>query len=229
MNVDDCELPDDCLVDLEHEVWWRWLPDGRSARIGVLATLAAFAGAFREVSFRPLAGSVGKGRSVATVASVRFTGAVRAPVEAELLETNPELLRRPRLLNDRTYTEGWVARLRPVRPDEPARLLERPEAARARLEATIRERRIRCWPKLPELELVEVGTECAAVLVRLNEEIARRAPGETVLLVSDDPTSPIEMVRWSDRSGHPVLAQRREGVLYQFLVERAAHPTPRRR
>ncbi len=229
MEIAGCELPDDCLVDLEHEVWWRWEPDGRSARIGLLAPLAAFAGIFREVTFRPVAGTIPKGRSVATVESVRYTGAVRVPVDAELLEVNRGLVGRPRWINDRPYAEGWVAHLRPVSPEAPARLLERPEAARARLEETIRTRRIRCWPKAPDVELVEVGVECSAVLARLNEELGRRPPGEAVLLVTDDPTSPIEMERWSDQTGYPLLARRSEGTLWQFLVEKLAQPLPRRR
>ena len=34
------------------------------------------------------------------------------------------------------------------------------------------------------------------------------------------------MVRWSDQTGHPVLAQRREGNLFQFLVRKEAAPAP---
>lgn len=229
MEIEGCELPDDCLVDLDHDVWWRWEPDRTTARVGVLATLAAFAGRFERVTFRPVAGPLTRGRSLATVESVRYTGAVRVPVDAEIVERNESLTTAPRRLNDRPYAEGWVARLRPVRPDDPERLLETPGSVRARLEATIRQRSIRCWPRSPDSELVEVGVECTAVLVRLNEELARRAAGETILLVTDDPTSPIEMVRWSDQTGHAVLAHRAEGPFHRFLVEKLAHPEPRRR
>lgn len=224
-----CELPDDCRVDLENDVWWRWEPDGRSARIGLLASLAFFAGRFHQVSYRPLTGELPRGRSVATVESTRYTGAVRVPVDVEVLDRNPELPEHPRWLNDRPYSDGWVARVRPVRPEDVPRFLETPEAVRGRLEETIRTRNVRCWPKFPDAELLEVGSECSAVLVRLNEELERRAPGETVLLVTDDPTSPIEMVRWTDRTGHPVIAQRGEGSIYRFLVEKLERPVPRRR
>ena len=229
VDVAGCELPDDCLVDLEHDTWWRWEEDGTTARLGVLASLASFAGAFRSFAFRPLAGPVAGGRSVATVESMRYTGAVRVPVDVEVLERNEALVARPRLLNDRPYTDGWVVRVRPFDPEAPGRRLERPEAVRARLEETIRARRIRCWPLTPDAELIEVGAECAAVLARLKEELARRESGEAILLVTDDPTSPIEMVRWSDQTGYPVLAQRREGAIYWFLIEKIAHPVPRRR
>jgi glycine cleavage system H protein len=230
VDVLGCPLPEDRLYDLEQGVWWQDEGDRGTGRLGLIATLTAFAGPFRELVFRPpVDGAVARGRSVATVESVRYTGAVRLPVDAEVLERNDAVRARPRLLNDRTYTDGWVVRARPVRPGDPARLLEAADALRPRLEEEIRAKRIRCWPLTPETELIEVGVECSAVLVRLNEELARRSAGEALLLVTDDPTSPIEMVRWSDQTGENVLAHRQEGSLHQFLVEKLAHPVPRQR
>ena len=227
MEIAGCALPEDRLYSLEHDVWWADDPEGGAARVGVLGTLSAFAGLFHTLTFRPVEGTIARGRSVATVESVRYTGAVRLPVDAVLLERNDALVQRPRLLNDAPYGQGWVVRVRAVRPDEPARTLDTAAAISARLEERIRLQRIRCWPLTPELEMFEIGLECSAVLTKLNEELARRAAGEAVLLVTDDPTSPIEMVRWSDQTGHPVLAHRREGDLHHFLVRKEAHPVPR--
>jgi glycine cleavage system H protein len=229
VEVLGCPVPDDRLYDLEQGVWWQDEPGGGTARIGLLSTVGAFAGPFRELSFRPVDGLLTKGRSVATVESLRYTGAVRLPVDGEVVQRNDAVRERPRLLNDRPYTDGWVVRVRPGRAGDAAASLAPAAAVRAALEEEIRTRRIRCWPLTPETELIEVGVECTAVLVRLNEELARRAPGEALLLVTDDPTSPLEMVRWSDQTGHAVRAHRTEGALHQFLVERLEHPVPRRR
>jgi glycine cleavage system H protein len=229
MDVVGCPVPDDRLYDLEHEVWWQPVDGTGTALVGVMATFGAFAGPFRELVFRPVEGVIVRGRSVATVESVRLTGAVRLPVDAEIVERNPEVARVPRLLNDAPYSQGWVVRARPTRPPDGSDPLEPSGAIAGRLAAMIVARRIRCWPRTPEVELIEIGLECSAVLAKLDEEMARRSAGEAVLLVTDDPTSPIEMVRWSDRSGYPVLAHRREGDLHQFLVERVVAPTPRRR
>jgi glycine cleavage system H protein len=133
------------------------------------------------------------------------------------------------LLNDAPYGDGWVVRVRPQRPEDPGRLLESAQAIAARLEERIRSQRIRCWPATPDLEMYEIGIECSAILTKLNEELATRAPGEAILLVTDDPTSPIEMVRWADTTGHSVLAHRKEGTLHHFLVRKEAEPKPRRR
>jgi glycine cleavage system H protein len=229
MEVGGCSLPEDRLYDLENDVWWADDPDGATARVGVLSTLSAFAGPFRSFAFRPIAGSVGRGRSVATVESYRYTGAIRMPVDVEVLDRNEELVRRPRLLNDSPYGDGWVVRVRPHRPEDPRQLLESAAAVAQRLDERVRAQRIRCWPVTPDLELYEIGLECSAVLTKLNEELAARPSGESILLVTDDPTSPIEMVRWSDQTGYPVLAHRKEGTLHHFLVRKVAEPKPRLR
>jgi len=229
MEVAGCALPEDRLYDLENDVWWAVDPEGGTARLGILGSLGAFAGPIRALTFRPIEGSVGQGRSVATIESSRFTGAVRVPVDSILVARNEELVRRPRLLNDAPYTEGWVVRVRPTRPQDPGAMLETASAIAGRLEQRIRTLRIHCWPATPDLELYEIGLECSAVLSKLTEELAGRAPGEAILLVTDDPTSPIEMVRWSDQTGHPVLAHRKEGTLHHFLVRKEAEPKPRRR
>ncbi len=228
MEIDGCLLPEDRRYDLEHDVWWHE-EEGGTARLGILSTLGAFAGPFVSFAFRPVDGRVEAGRSVATMESVRYTGAVRLPVTAEIVERNPALPGRPRLLNDAPYSEGWIVRVRPVDPLPEGSPLETAEAIAARLRERIRSRHIRCWPATPDAVLYEIGSECSAVLARLNEELGRRDAGTHLLLVTDDPTSPIELVRWSDQTGYPVLAHRREEGRHEFLVRKEAHPRPRRR
>lgn len=227
VEIDGCALPEDRLYDLEHDVWLHWERDGE-ATIGILHSLAAFAGRFHTVTYRPVTGPLARGRSVATIESVRYTGAVRLPVDATPIATNPLLADRPKLLNDAPYTDGWVARVRARPGDDAAGRLEPAEHIRDRLARRIQELAIRCLPAAPDVELLEIGSECRAVLARLTEEVDRRAPGEHVLLVTDDPTSPIELVRWADETGHPVLAHRVDGPLHRFLVRREADPHPRR-
>ncbi len=135
----------------------------------------------------------------------------------------------PACSTTRLYGEGWVVRARPARTEDPVRLLESASAIVQRLQERIRALHIRCWPATPDLEMYEIGIECSAILTKLNEEIAARPAGEAILLVTDDPTSPIEMVRWSDQTGHPVLAHRKERTLHHFLVRKEAEPKPRRR
>jgi glycine cleavage system H protein len=229
MEVEECPLPEDRLYDLENDVWLYRERGSDRATLGVLASLAAFAGRFTSVGYRPEGGELARGRSVATIESVRFTGAVRLPVAARVLERNPALPDRPRLLNDAPYGAGWVVQIGLADPESSVASLQSAAAVRAGLAEKIRAMHIRCLPATPDSELYEIGAECAAVLAQLDEEIARRAPGEVVLLVTDDPTAPIEMVRWTDRTGHAILSHRREENLHHFLVRREVDPRPRLR
>jgi glycine cleavage system H protein len=227
MDVLGCPLPDDCWVDIENATWTRAEEDGRTFSTGILASQAAFAGRYSSVRFRDVGGVIERGRSLATLESPRSTAPFRIPVTARVVSRNEALLQRPKLLNDSPYDQGWVVRIAPADVGAPARLLAKPEAVRAALEAQITERRIHCYPASPDLEMYEIGSECSATLAKLDEELTRRQPGDVVLLVTDDPTSPIELVRWSDRTGHPVLHHRMEGNLHHFLIRKEAAPVPR--
>jgi len=113
VEIDGCALPEDRLYDLEHDVWFLPEPTGGLARVGLLGPLVWFAGRFQSISFREVTGTVDRGRSVATVASVRYTGAVRLPVTAVVVDRNRALVENPRRMNDAPYDEGWVVRVRP--------------------------------------------------------------------------------------------------------------------
>jgi glycine cleavage system H protein len=205
----NCPIPDDRWYDIENDVWLRPTPGGARATVGLTAPIVSFAGRFQRVDYRPVDEFPEPGRSVATVESIRYTGAVRLPARGRILRRNDRLRERPKLLNDAPYDDGWIVEVELLDPGEPGR--------------------IRCLPAAPDVEMYEIGSECSAILAKLDDELARRAPDDVVLLVTDDPTSPIEMVRWTDRTGHTVLHHDRDGALHRFLVRRERDPRPRPR
>lgn len=226
MELEGCALPDDLLYDLELEVWAR--PPGTKGDLwefGMFAPMASFAGKFLAFHYRPIEGPLQRSQSVATAESLRFTGAIRIPLDGTLVETNPLLPARPKLLNDEPYARGWVGRVRPARNERPP-TLQTAQEVRERVLALIAERRIRCYPATPDVEMYEIGSECSAVLAHLDDEVARRAPEEVILLVADDPTAPIELERWRMRTGHSLLHRRKEGNLYHYLVRKERDPKP---
>jgi len=56
---------------------------------------------------------VAKGKSLATAESSKWVGPVPNPVAGEVVEANDAAARRPSLLNEDPYGEGWIARVRP--------------------------------------------------------------------------------------------------------------------
>lgn len=226
MELSGCPFPDDARYDAQNDVWLR--PDGDSSRVrlGITAALSSFVGRVLSLRPRSIPGGVPAGVSLATLETARFTGPLRTPIAARSWRANPEVVRRPRLLNDAPYGEGWAVELGGVQRAELERLPQG-EAAREALRARLAELRVRCEGPVPDVEVIELGSECSAVLARLDSELALRAPGEVVRLISDDPTSPIEMERWSDRTGHALLGHYSEGSIHRFVVRREAHPQPK--
>ncbi len=124
------------------------------------------------------------------------------------------------MLSEKPYTEGWFARLRPTAWDEDRASLKAALEAKELLAAQMIALRVHCFAAFPDYELFEIGTECAAVITKLDDTLAHAAEGEVVHLVSDDWTAPAEMVNWSQRTGYPVIEERKEGDLYHFLVRK---------
>ncbi len=207
------------MYDREGLVWVEDEGEG-IWRVGGTSILAAVAGKLDTIRAKPTGARYAHGRVIGTLESGRYFGAIRAPFEGTLVAVNGEVLAMPKLLSNAPYGEGWFARMRPIRPDEPREAVWEAAKAADTLRALIEALHVRCFAAFPDYEMYEIGAECAAVLAHLDELLARAVQGEVVHLVSDDVTSPIEMVRWSMQTGHKVVDSRKESNLYHFLVRK---------
>jgi glycine cleavage system H lipoate-binding protein/TusA-related sulfurtransferase len=219
LQIDYCEFPEDALYDLENNVWIR-LHSQKVATVGITSVHAAMAGKLNKVGFKPTGSSLQTGKSVATIESVKYFGVVRTPISGTLIENNAMLKKQPKLANDSPYELGWFVKIEPNLLHEEMKHLTDLKSAETRIRSQIRELRVRCFKAYPDHEMWEIGVECAAVLVRLNELVERSALNEIIHVVSDDPTADIEMQRWSDQTGQAVLESRQEGKLTHFIVKK---------
>lgn len=219
MRIESCEFPDDALYDADGLVWVRREPSG-DAVLGVTSLHAALAGRLVRVEGRPVGTEYGAGKSVGTLESGRYFGSIRTPVRGTLLQVNGAVLTTPKLLSEKPYAEGWFARIRPSDWEADRASLKPLSEAREAIAAQIAALHVHCFSAFPDYELFEIGTECQAVLTKLDETLGRAAEGEVVHLVSDDWTAPAEMANWSQRTGYPVIEERKEGTLYHFLVRK---------
>jgi len=80
---------------------------------------------------------------------------------------------------------------------------------------------VRCFAAFPDYDMYKIGTECAAVFVKLNELMSLIEVGEVVHILSDDWTAPMEMERWPAETSHSVVDARKEGNLYHSLVRKS--------
>jgi glycine cleavage system H protein len=218
--IGSCKFADDVLYDVAQDTWVRFEPDG-TATIGVDTVLAWLGGPITSVSFKPVGTVVERGRSLGSIESPRHFDTVRSPITGKVIELNQALAGDPRRLNRDPYGAGWFARVAPLRRDQEEPSVKRPSSAKEELQARLSELKIRCFSDFPDYDVYEIGTECSAVLARLDDTLAKSPTGTVVHLVSDDPTSQIEMARWSDRTGNPVVEARPEGDLVHFIVKKS--------
>lgn len=219
MKVESCEFPDDVLYDPDGLVWVRPEPSG-DLLLGITSLHAALAGRLLKVQPRAVITEYEAGKSLGTVESGRYFGSIRTPVRGTLVAVNEAVLATPRLLSEKPYGEGWFARLRAKEWETDRKVLSTAAEARERLAAQIAALHVHCFAAIPDVELFEIGTECSAVLAKLDDALANAAEGEVVHLVSDDWTAPAEMLSWSQRTGYPVIEERKDGNLYHFLVRK---------
>jgi len=217
MKIDGCEFPDALLYDLDNNVW-AVIEDG-VARVGITSILSWLTGGFTSVRFRANP-TITKGGVLGAVEGPRHFDVVRSPFTADLVETNEGLIENPRVLNADPYGKGWFARLKPLKLDDEVRFLKNASGAREGLGKKLKDFRVHCFAEFPDFEMFEIGVECSAVLVKLNDLLASSPIGTVVHIASDDPTGDIEMVRWSSQTGNAVPETKLEDGVYHFIVKK---------
>ena len=219
MEIDHCVFPDDLLYDLENNTWLR-IEDNGEVTVGVTSVLPAIAGKLTLARLKSAEFAIQRGQSLGTLESLKFVGPIPSPVSGILLKTNGLIVDRPRIINDSPYQEGWIASLKPSHLALERILLSKSTESKTLLVKKIAEFHVRCFKAFPDHEMSEIGTECSAVLIRLNDLLATIPVGEVVHLVSDDQTAYVEMVAWSERTGQNLLDWRQEGNLFHFIVKK---------
>ena len=219
MEIDHCVFPDDLLYDLENNTWLR-IEDNGEVTVGVTSVLPAIVGKLTLARLKSAEVAIQRGQILGTLESLKFVGPVPSPVSGILLKTNGLIVDRPRIINDSPYQEGWIASLKPSHLALERILLSKSIESKTLLVKKIAEFHVRCFKAFPDHEMSEIGTECSAVLIRLNDLLATIPLGEVVHLVSDDQTAYVEMVAWSERTGQNLLDWRQEGNLFHFIVKK---------
>jgi glycine cleavage system H protein len=219
LEIDHCVFPDDLLYDLDNNTWLR-IEENGEVRVGVNSLLPAIAGKLTLAKLKSEGLDIHRGQSLGTLESQKFVGPIPSPISGSLVRTNSLVVDRPRIINDSPYEEGWVARLKPSQLALERILLSKSNESKIPLAQKIAQFHVHCFKAFPDHEMSEIGTECSAVLVRLNDLFTTIPIGEAVHLVSDDSTAYVEMVVWSERTGQNLVDWRKEGNLFHFIVKK---------
>lgn len=139
-----CVVPDDCLYDVEQNVWVRL--DGDVATVGMTDVAQTLGGRVVAVTWKRPGRVIERGRPLAVVESAKWVGPFPAPLTGRLLEVNREAFEQdPAVANRDPYGAGWLARISASRLDEERGLLLDAPSAYERYREVIDARDIRCY------------------------------------------------------------------------------------
>jgi glycine cleavage system H protein len=119
--VTDPSLPDDLRYTKSHE-WIR--RDGEELVIGITDHAQGELTDIVFVDLPEVGRSAKSGASVLVLESVKTVSDVYAPVDGTVSSVNAELKAHPELVNKEPYGRGWLVRIRPQAPYDPAKFLD---------------------------------------------------------------------------------------------------------
>jgi len=65
-----------------------------------------------------------------------------------------------------------------------------------------------------------LGKLCPIPVIETAKAIRKMEPGQTLLLIADDPGSDPDMHAWCDETGNPLLRMDHEDKVYKFWIRR---------
>ena len=62
---------------------------------------------------------------------------------------------------------------------------------------------------------------CPVPIIKISKAAKELQPGQTLLMLADDPGSKADMIAWAKRTGNELLGIEEEGKVFKFYVHRA--------
>src|SRR5262249_23753246 len=116
VTLNDSEFPEHLLYDIENQIWYAPQPDG-TVRAGFTAWSAKLMGDVLVFTPKRLGRDFEKDRSFAVVEGGKWVGSARAAFDGVVVAHNEALIRKPELMNQDPFGEGWMLIVRPARED----------------------------------------------------------------------------------------------------------------
>ncbi|CAD5107649.1 glycine cleavage system protein H [Zestomonas carbonaria] len=111
MKLHGLEFPDHLLYAPDYNLWLR--EDGDTVVIGLSAYGCAIYGQIFAFTPKRDGWHIDKDRGFGVVEFAKAAASARSPLSGTLLASNEAVVRRPALINQDCYGEGWMVRLQP--------------------------------------------------------------------------------------------------------------------
>ena len=218
-KLEDCPLPSELFYDVDNDVWLRPL-DGSTYRVGVAVPLLFKVGKLSNVKPRPVGTVVKRGQSLALLESQRFTGPLWAPLQGEIAGINESVVAEPGKVAEDPYGDGWVVELKTHSDPILAGLLTGEDAIK-RYEEKIDREGIVCLKSYPDHRITALAETCEMILTKVGDYFFKFVkPGETLHVVTQDPATEVDMLKWARDMGQELVDMKRRGKLIHVLYRR---------
>src|SRR5215469_11406785 len=113
VRLQDHEFPDTLLYDMDNQIWYEPLGDD-SVRAGFTSWAVKLMGEVLVFTPKRIGRAFEKGRSFALVEGGKWVGSARAAFDGVVVSHNELLVRKPELLNQDAYGQGWMLIVQPT-------------------------------------------------------------------------------------------------------------------
>lgn len=127
VKIKGFEIPENLYYDVKNHIWIKLIDKDR-AKLGLDDVGQFLARRILFIRIKPVGSKVKKGSPIAMLESAKWVGPVISPITGTIVEVNDKLKRKPNLINDDPYGEGWIAIIKLENPDELRELLIGEEA-----------------------------------------------------------------------------------------------------
>jgi glycine cleavage system H protein len=111
VKIEGNEFPEDIYYHRDH--MWAKVEEGK-VRVGYNEWAQEAAGKLVNLNTRRVGRNVKAGKAIGTVESGKWVGPLKSPISGKILEINEKVLKRPSLINEDPYGEGWIAIIDPT-------------------------------------------------------------------------------------------------------------------
>jgi glycine cleavage system H protein len=134
MEIQGYQMPEELFYE-ENHYWVR--VEGENLVMGMDDFAQKLAGQIVFVQLPFEGKKLQKGKKFAQVESGKWLGKIFAPVDGEIIESNPALEDNAALINEDCYGKGWMFRIRPEDPGQVQQLIHGVDAVTKWLVADI--------------------------------------------------------------------------------------------
>jgi glycine cleavage system H protein len=113
IGTDVYSIPADRFYGRENHMWASFDHATGNVTIGMDALGLAALGDLAYISLQPTGTKVERGESLGTLEAAKMTGDLSSPISGKIVERNEGTIRNPTLVNQETYTNGWLVVIKP--------------------------------------------------------------------------------------------------------------------